>query len=92
LVFTIWVFVIARTALSNSYQDFLINIILAVLVFIAGILLMRSVSKEIEAERNKLEQTKQSLDFEKRLRQTFVEIAEEQTKKIEQIVFSKKNE
>ena len=50
---------------------------------------MRSVSKEVEAEKKILEQTKQSLKFEKRLRGTFAEIVEEQTKKIEKIVSSK---
>ena len=91
LVFSIWIFVIARTALSDSLQDFWINGTLTFLVFIAGILLMKSISKEVESERKELDQVKTSLDFEKRLKQTFAEIAEEQTKKIEQIVSNNKN-
>lgn len=89
LVFVIWIVVIARTALSISYQDFLINAILASLVFAAGIFLMRSVSNEAEMEKKMLAETQKSLDFEKRLRETFAEIAEEQTKKIEKIISSK---
>ena len=90
LVFTIWIFVIARTALSNNTQDLLINGTLMLLVFIAGILLMRSASKEVEVERKLLKETQKDLDLEQRLRKTFAEIAEEQTKKIEKIVSDKK--
>lgn len=90
LVFTIWIFVIVRTALSNNLQELIINVILALLVFVAGILLMRSVSKEIEMEKRMLAEAQKNLDFEKRLRDTFAEIAEEQTKKIEQIFLEKK--
>jgi len=90
LVFTIWIFVIARTALSNNIQDLLINGTLILLVFVAGILLMRSASKEVEVERKLLKETQKDLDLEQRLRKTFAEIAEEQTKKIEKIVSDKK--
>lgn len=90
LVFTIWIFVIARTALSNNPQDLLMNSILAFLVFVVGIFLMRSVSKEIEMDKIILEETQKNLDFEQRLRKTFSEIAEEQTKKIEKIVSGNK--
>jgi Ca2+/Na+ antiporter len=80
LVFSIWIFVIARTALSNNYQEFWINGILALLVFVAGILLMRSVSREIEMDKKLLEESHKNLDFEQRLRKTYAEIAEKEIK------------
>lgn len=86
LVFTIWIFVIARTALSANSQELVINGVLTALVFAVGVLLMRSVSKEVEAEKEVAGEIEQSLQLERRLRQTFAEIAEEQTKKIEKIV------
>lgn len=91
LVFTIWIFVIARTALSNSYQDLWMNGVLAFLVFIAGILLMRSVSKEVEADKKALKETQKDLDIEQRLRKAFAKIVGEQTKKIEKIISKKTN-
>ncbi len=48
LVFMIWTFVATRVALSTSRQELLINSSLALLVFISGILLLRSISKEKE--------------------------------------------
>ena len=48
LVFAIWVFEVIRTVMSNNAQELLINGSLALLVFIIGILLLRSISKEKE--------------------------------------------
>lgn len=80
LVFAIWIFTIARTALSASYQDLWINGTLTFLVFIAGILLMRSVSKEVEADKRILVETQKDLDMEQRLRKTYAEIAGKEIK------------
>ncbi|MDP3882943.1 MAG: histidine kinase N-terminal 7TM domain-containing protein [Candidatus Staskawiczbacteria bacterium] len=87
LVFSIWIIVVARTALSNGIQELVINGILAVLVFVVGVLLMRSVSKEVEIEKIELKETQRNLDIEQRLRKTFAEIAEEQTREIEKMIF-----
>ncbi|MFH1643574.1 MAG: histidine kinase N-terminal 7TM domain-containing protein [bacterium] len=80
LVFSIWIFVIARVVLSSNYQEFWINGVLAFLVFMAGIMLMRSVSKEIEIDKKLLQESQKNLDFEKRLRETYAEIAEKEIK------------
>lgn len=91
LVFAMWIFVIARTALSANVQELWMNGALTLLLFIVGILLMRSIYKEAETDKKMLEYTKKDLEFEQRLRKTFGEIAEEQTKKIERIVSDKAN-
>ena len=50
---------------------------------------LKTTYKEIELNKKLLEKTKKDLDIEQRLRKIFAEIAEEQTKKIERIVFDK---
>ena len=58
LVFAIWIFLIIRTILSESYQDFAINGVLLVAVVFVGILLIRSVLKEVEQREEMEEMTK----------------------------------
>jgi signal transduction histidine kinase len=47
LVFTIWVFLAARTLLSTGYNEFILNGCLFVVMVVAGILLIRSVLNEV---------------------------------------------
>ncbi|MFH1656620.1 MAG: ATP-binding protein [Candidatus Nealsonbacteria bacterium] len=54
LVFLIWIFLLIRTVLSETYQDLLINGGLLLAVIIVGILLIRSVLKQVRL-REKLE-------------------------------------
>jgi hypothetical protein len=89
LVFAMWIFAIIRTALSGDIQEMWLNGALAVILFAVGILLMRSISKEVEMDKKELEQTKRELDLEQRLRKTFAELSEEKIKRIEEVVFNK---
>ncbi len=86
LVFFIWVFVAIRIVLSSDSQELFINISLAILVLIAGILLLRSMSKENELTSRLLEETKKSLDLEKKLREKISKKTGEMIKKMEDIV------
>lgn len=90
LTFCIWVILFIRILFSANPQDFLLNITLSVLLTVLGVLFLRGVYKENELNKKLLDETKTNLDFEKRLRGTFAEIVEEQTKKIERIVSNKK--
>ena len=92
-VFTTSILLAVRILLSVNplnVQEIILNLIIFISVVFVGFLVVKNTSKEVEAKKKLLEQTKQSLDFEKRLKQTFAEIAEEQTKKIEQIVSNRK--
>ena len=71
LIFAIWMFLLIRTALSETYQDFIINGGLLMAVIIIGILLIRSVLQEVK-QREKLEvmtkRIKKAYEVEKRAR------------------------
>ncbi|MDP3764558.1 MAG: ATP-binding protein [bacterium] len=54
LTFSIWVFLLIRTTTSSTLQDFVINGGIFILTAFAGVLLIRSVIKEVE-QREKLE-------------------------------------
>lgn len=54
LTFTIWGFILTRTLVSNSLRDIFINGVFFIFVIVFGILLIRSVRKEVE-QREKLE-------------------------------------
>ncbi len=86
LLFIIWVFEIIRIILSTSEQELFINSSLAILVFIAGILLLRSVSKETELAKKLLEEAKKNLNLEQQLRKKFTQKTGEIIKKMEDIV------
>lgn len=75
--------------LSNSLNQYIWNGTILVISVYLGYLIIKSMFKEIEFDKKLLVETKRNLDFEKRLKQTFAEIAEEQTRKIEQIVSKK---
>ncbi|MFH1643572.1 MAG: histidine kinase N-terminal 7TM domain-containing protein [bacterium] len=89
LTFGVWILLFVRTIFSVNFQDLILNIILAISLTIIGVLFLRSVYKENELNKKLLEDAQKNLDFEQRLRKTFAEIAEEQTKKIEKIIFNK---
>jgi len=86
LVFIIWVFVVTRIVLSSNINELSINASLAVLIFIAGLLLLRSMSKENDLANKLLEETKRSLDLEKKLREGLAKKTGEMIKKMEDIV------
>ncbi len=86
LVFIILVFVVARVVLSSNTQELLVNISLAILVFITGILLLSSISKEKKLTIKLLEETKKSLELEKKLREKITKKTGEMIKKMEDIV------
>jgi len=71
LTFIIWIFLLVKTVLSKTYQDFLINLGLLVSVIIVGALLIRSVLKEVR-QREKMEEmakeVKEAYEVEKRAR------------------------
>lgn len=73
LVFAIWAITVVRTVLSNNNSELLINGILVLLVFVVGILLLRSVSKEKEPTQKLLEETQKTLDLEWSLRNEFID-------------------
>ncbi len=54
ITFTLWIFILIRTLLANSLSDKLINTALFIIVIVVGILLIKSVRKEVE-QREKLE-------------------------------------
>lgn len=60
LIFAIWIFVLIRTFLSTSYQELIINLSLLAITVIVGIMLIRSVSKEIK-QKNVLEKLNEDL-------------------------------
>lgn len=86
LVFSIWTLVIVRAVLSNNNQELLINSFLAFLVFMVGILLIRSLYKETELTKRLLDETQKNLDLEIGLRKEFIQKAGEVIKKMEEIV------
>ena len=61
LTFTIWIFVLVRMLLANNLQDRLINAGLLLFLVISGILLIRSVLKEVHS-REKIEQLAKELE------------------------------
>ncbi|MFH1900605.1 MAG: histidine kinase dimerization/phospho-acceptor domain-containing protein [Patescibacteria group bacterium] len=61
LTFTIWIFVLVRMLLANNLQDRLINGGLLLFLIISGILLIRSVLKEVHS-REKIEQLAKELE------------------------------
>ncbi len=62
VVFALWIFVLLRTLVADNLQDQLINAIMLLLLIIFGILLIRSVIKEV-SQREKIE--KLATDLEK---------------------------
>lgn len=60
-VFILWIFLLVRTLIASSYLETLINGSLFILVVIVGVLLIKSVRKEVE-QREKLETLKNELE------------------------------
>lgn len=85
LTFVIWIFVALRMALSQTHEELIMNVVLLGLVLLLGLLLIRSTHNEIKLTNALLEKTKKELDFEKRLRETFAEIAEDRQRRIEHV-------
>jgi hypothetical protein len=83
LTFIIWIILFARTILSKTYGEALINIGLFILVVFLGCLLIRSVFKEIKLSKKLLEQNEKLLEKEKCLSRTFGQIAEERARRLE---------
>ncbi len=78
---------------SNSYGQYLWSGSLLIISAFLSYLIIKSMFKEIDFDKKLLTEMQKNLDFEKRLRETFAEIAEEQTKRIEKIFSGKiKNE
>ena len=61
LTFVIWIFLFARTILSTTLQDLIINGSLFVAVIFFGVLLIRSVMKEVE-QREELERLNKEIE------------------------------
>jgi signal transduction histidine kinase len=54
LTFALWIFIFVRVLLSSSFQDQVLNSVLLVITIVLGLLLIRSVVKEVES-REKIE-------------------------------------
>ena len=61
LTFSIWAFLAVKTLLSKDFNEFLLNGIILIAVMIAGIMLIRSVLKEVK-QREKMEQMARDLE------------------------------
>lgn len=61
ITYFLWIFILIRTLMSNNWQDRIINIIFFIIVIIIGVLLIKSVKKEVK-QREKLEQLKIKLE------------------------------
>ena len=61
LTFAIWAILLIKTLLSNSVEDFLLNIVVLTAVMIAGILLIRSVIKEVR-QKEEIEKISKELE------------------------------
>jgi signal transduction histidine kinase len=68
ITFTLWIFILIRTLLANTLEEKIVDGILFVIVVIVGLLLIKSVRKEVEQRerlevlRLKLEETNTSLE------------------------------
>jgi signal transduction histidine kinase len=60
LIFTLWLFIFVRLILSQGYQDSLINAALLLVTLVVGVLLIRSVDREVE-QRELIEQQEKDL-------------------------------
>lgn len=60
LVFSMWIFVLIRTLLSSTVDDLYINVILLLVINVIGILLVRSVIKEVHL-REQLDESNKKL-------------------------------
>ena len=76
---------------SNSSSQYYWNGFLMLVSAFFSYFVIRSMFKEIELSKRLLKEAQKDLDFEKRLRETFGEIAEEKIKRIEEVVLGKKN-
>jgi len=78
-IIIIWIFLFVRTLVSNGFNDLLINIILFIAVIFFGILLLRSVFKEVR-QRERIEKIEKELEkaytLEKRANEELKELAE----------------
>ena len=79
LTFTIWVFLLMRVLLAETWRAGIIDGSLFVFVIIFGILLIRSVIKEVE-QREKLEVLNKKLEELNRLKSEFLSFASHQVK------------
>lgn len=59
-IFSLWIFILIRTLISDSVKDQLINLVLLLISIVVGIFLMKSVLKEV-AQREKIEKLAQDL-------------------------------
>ncbi|MDP3882946.1 MAG: ATP-binding protein [Candidatus Staskawiczbacteria bacterium] len=62
LTFTMWILLLVRMTLSRSLQDFLINSAVFIVIFIIGILLIRSALREAE-QKEKIEKIAKELEI-----------------------------
>jgi len=79
LTFAIWVFLLIRTLLSTTLRGVILDGSLLILVIIFGILLIKSVIKEVE-QREKLEVLNKKLEELNRLKSEFLSFASHQVK------------
>ncbi|MFA5838497.1 MAG: ATP-binding protein [Candidatus Paceibacterota bacterium] len=63
LTFALWVFILLRTILANNLEDQLVNGGILIVVIVAGILLIRSVIKEVETNEQLKELDRQKSEF-----------------------------
>jgi len=72
LVLILWIFLLIKTVLSETYQEIIINGIILITVIIVGYLLVRSVLKEIKYR----EEIKESYEVEKKAHKELVRLDE----------------
>jgi len=75
LTFGVWIFLSVRFALSETLNDFIINGFLLVFIVFFGVLLIRSVIKEVELR----EKVKRAYEIEKRARKEVEQVTEAKT-------------
>lgn len=61
ITFTLWIFILIRTLMANTLQDRVVNGVLFLIVIVVGLLLIKSVRKEVK-QRERLEQLKIKLE------------------------------
>jgi signal transduction histidine kinase len=75
LTFGVWIFLSVRFALSETLNDFIINGFLLVFIVFFGVLLIRSVIKEVELR----ERVKRAYEIEKQARKEVEQVTEAKT-------------
>lgn len=76
--------------LSASFEQYIWNGIIFIISASLSYLIVKSMFSEIEIEKKLLKETQKNLDLEKRISNTFAEIADKRIKRIEDKIFSER--